>query len=599
MSYFSQDFIEKVRLASDIISFIGEDTSLKGQGDRYMGVCPFPDHNEKTPSFSVSATKQVYHCFGCQKSGNIFTYLKDARGMQFVEAVHYLARQANIEIPKTFEKQKKGSSINHLVDVNEKACKFYEDELAKCSKDHPVIKYLNQRGYTKEIIKTFRLGYAPSGNALLKHLRSSNEQASAMTVGLLAKSQKGNLYDNFHNRLIFPIVSTRKQVIGFGARALDNSLPKYINSKQSPIFNKGNSFYGLSDSSRHLKQKGFLLIVEGYTDFLSLWQAGFRNIVATLGTALTAYHAKLLKRYVDSVVLIFDGDAAGIKASERSLPLLLEESLEAKTICLPNKQDPDDFVKQQGAKALDTLIKNSQDLFFQVLQNRHKNLKEEGRNLVYLLEEMSPFLQATKKESLLVIYKQRLLDLFGTDKKSMEQVLDNLLKNSTGSSNLKVNNQPDKSPNQQLISLASCLKAEKILLALCLESEHFLQEFIAREGLDVLKSPNIMEIFTEIIREYGQNSSKFANLLHSTMNKVSERHLLLKDTYPVLKVASEEDLSQIFEDSFSYLKKKEISLKVNEIMTDIKMNKKTDMKQLEKIVQLTKEKLRQKNIPKK
>lgn len=601
MNYFSTEFIEQVRLASDIISFIAEDTSLKGQGDRYMGLCPFPDHNEKTSSFSVSQSKQVYNCFGCQKSGNIYTYLQELRGMNFVESVHYLARQAGIEIPKGIQKNQ-GDSNSQLIDVNEKTCQFYESQLRRCPPDHPVVKYLNQRGYNKEVIKTFRLGYAPNGNALLKYLNSDAERKAASSLGLLGKSTQGSLYDNFHNRLMFPIVSTRKQVIGFGARALDNSLPKYINSKQSPIFNKGNSFYGLSDSARYLKQKGFLLVVEGYTDFLSLWQAGFKNVVATLGTALTTQHAKTLKRYVDSVMIVFDGDQAGLKASERSLPLLLEESLEAKTICLPNKQDPDDFIKQEGKKSFETAIKDSKDLFFQVLQNRNTKIKSEGKNLVYLLEEMVPFLQATKKESLFVIYKQRLLDMFGTDKKSMERVLNNFLKTPSRKKSYgkesSLQKEADTSSKDE-IHLSKSLKAERLLLVLSLDSPHFLDLFMEEQGLDFLETESIAIIFKKIIEEYGQNTKKFDNILHSVMNKVSDKHLLLKETYLVLKGAGAEDLNQIFADSLAFLKKKKISAKVNQLITEIKMGGKEDIRQLEKVFQLTKEKLRQKAFSKK
>ena len=274
MNYFSEDFIEKVRLATDIVSFIGEDVSLKGQGDRYTGLCPFPDHSEKTPSFSVSASKQVYHCFGCQKSGNVFTYFRELRGMSFVETIHYLARQARIDIPTSYEK-KGEDTTRHLFNLNEKASLFYQKKLFECSPDSPVWKYLKKRGYSQETIKTFRLGYAPKGKTLLEYLKSSKEQNQAVQLGLLAKDQSGNLYDNFRNRLIFPIVSTRKQVMGFGARALDDSMPKYINSKESKTFYKGTSFYGLNESAKYLRQKGSLLIVEGYTDFLSLWQEGF------------------------------------------------------------------------------------------------------------------------------------------------------------------------------------------------------------------------------------------------------------------------------------------------------------------------------------
>lgn len=596
MSYFSETFIEQVRVANDIVSYVSEDTSLKANGDRYMGCCPFPDHNEKTASFSVSQSKQVYHCFGCQKSGNIFTYLQELRGMNFPETVQYLARQANLEIPQTM--QKKGNSdtsISSLVDLNEKACEFYEKQLMELSSNHPAICYLKKRGYSKEIITKFRLGYAPNGNGLSKQFNSSVDKKTGLQVGLFAKNQQGFFYDNFHNRLIFPIVSTKKQVIGFGARALDDSLPKYINSKQSPIFNKGSSFYGLNESARYLRQESCLLVVEGYTDFLSLWQAGFQNIVATLGTALTPIHAKVLKRYTDSVIVVFDGDEAGRKAAERSLTLLLEESLEVKTIRLPDKQDPDDYIKKEGAPAFKTLIQNSQDLFLQVLQDKHRKLKKESRSIIYILDEMQPFLRATKKPALLMLYKQRVLDAFGNDKKSMEKVLEDSLKKKAFV-NTKFNAPEPSVPEQQKpvkISLSPCLEPEKLLLVLSLQTAKFLDLFVEEKGLEDLQSPNALKIFQEIIKDYAKNNKKFDNIMHFVINMVSEKHLLFKEAYPILKEASEEDLEKIFLDCLAFLKKRKLSARSNELISEMKRgNKEEEMKQAEKIYQLKKQWLR-------
>ncbi len=596
MSYFSDDFIQRVRLASDIISLIGEDVTLKGQGDRHTGLCPFPDHTEKTPSFFVSSSKQVYHCFGCQKSGNIYTYLKELRGMNFVESVHYLARQARIDIPTSYEK--KGQDVTgELFNLNEKACQFYQKKLFECSMDSPVWKYLNKRGYSKETIKKFRIGYAPKGKTLLRSL-SGKEQNQAVHLGLLAKDQSGNGYDNFRNRLIFPIVSTRKQVIGFGARALDDSLPKYINSKESKVFYKGTSFYGLNESARYLRQKGFLIIVEGYTDFLSLWQEGFQNIVATLGTALTEDHAKLLKRYVDTVIVVFDGDDAGLKAAERSLPLLLLQSLEVKSILLPNKQDPDSFIKESGRESFEALLKKSKDLFFQILQRKQVELKTQGRSLIYLLEEMLPFLESTAKETLKVIYKQRTLDLFGSDKKSMERVLDKFLKNSskTFSHQRRSSENSEKKTAIERFSLSKALEAERLLLVLCLDSQSFLDLFLKKSGMEVLKTKEIIAIFEKIETRYRQKPKDFDRILPDIMHELSDNFLLLKQSYPVLNGAKEEDKEKVFQDSLSFLKKRQISAKVHQVISEIKMDDQEDMKQLEKVFQLTKEKLRQKDF---
>ena len=299
--------------------------------------------------------------------------------MSFIESVEHLAHKNGIALPKQSD-QKPYPLNQNLFRLSEKICSFYEQKLKQSPANHPVQSYLKKRGWKEELIQFFGLGYAPKGNVLLNFLRDPKEKKAAVELGLLNRSANGELYDNFRDRLIFPIVSVRKQVIGFGARALDDSLPKYINSKESQIFHKGKIFYGLNESARYLRQKSSILIVEGYTDFLSLWEEGFKNLGATLGTALTKFHARLLKRYVDSVVLVFDGDEAGLKASERSLPFLLSEGLEVKFLSLPKGQDPDDFIRSNGKEAFQARLKEAKDLFFFVLQKNSKSLKiEDGK----------------------------------------------------------------------------------------------------------------------------------------------------------------------------------------------------------------------------
>ncbi|MCY4513219.1 MAG: DNA primase, partial [Bdellovibrionales bacterium] len=397
---FPQSFIEQVRLASDLVPLIMEDTVLKGKGDRLMGLCPFPDHTEKTPSFSVSRDRQVYYCFGCMKSGNIFTYFRDQRGLGFVEAVEYLARQAGLSLPVSEAKKfQPVSDMEGLFGLNEKVCEFYRHQLDSVPLSHKVKTYLEKRAYIKETIQSFKLGYASKGNTLLKFL-TEVDRKRALHLGLLNKNDRGEMYDTYRNRLMFPILSSRHQVIGFGARALDDSLPKYINSKESDVFHKGRSLYGLDQSLRFLRQEGFALIVEGYTDFLSLWQGGIKNLAATLGTALTDDQARLLKRYVDSVILVFDGDSAGIKAGERSLPLLLSAGLEVKSVILPEGQDPDRFVKTQGIDSFKILIQNSEDLFFHILRKKIKEMKERRGHFLSLIDEIAPFLGSVQNKPL-------------------------------------------------------------------------------------------------------------------------------------------------------------------------------------------------------
>ena len=596
MSYYPSDFLEQLRCASDIVSLISEDTVLKGQGDRFMGLCPFPEHNEKTPSFSASQSKQLYNCFGCQNSGNIFTYLQKQRGMNFIEAVEYLARKAGLSLPKP--NTVKPTHFNpRFFDLSEKICSFYEQQTKQTSVNQPIKNYLKKRGWTEEIIKSFRLGYAPKGNILLSFLKSQQEKKTAIELGLLNRSTAGDIYDNFRHRLIFPIISIRKQVIGFGARALDNSSPKYINSKESQIFHKGHIFYGLNESARYLRQESFALIVEGYTDFLSLWQEGFKNLVATLGTALTKHHARLLKRYVDSVVLVFDGDEAGLSASERSLPLLLSEGLRVKFLSLPKEQDPDDFIRANGKQAFQTRLKSAKDLFFFILQKKYEEFKEKGQEDIHLIEEIAPLLAVVQNTALQMIYKQRLLDLFGSDARIMEKTLNEKLRNfsNTDTFEQKINSQSDSPP---VFSLAEALDSERLILVLCLEAEEILRQFIDLNGLSLLKTQGMIKIFKKIEKHYRQSSSNFDKFIHLIINEVSNIRLIFKASYPILNEASLESQKKIFQDCVNSLKKKQRHSQASELLAEMKMGNRDNIHHLEKVFQLTKQRLKQGDKPK-
>ena len=585
MSYYPSDFIDQLCFTSDLISLISEDTVLKGQGDRFMGLCPFPEHNEKTPSFSVSASKQLYHCFGCQNSGNIFTYLQKQRGLNFSEAVEYLAQKKGVSIPKVARIEKDLTKPDYFA-LSERICQFFEKQLKQTPQDHLVRAYLKKRGWPAELIQKFRLGYTLKNNSLLSFL-NSKEQRLAMELGLINRSSEGRFYDNFRHRLIFPIVSIKKQVVGFGARVLDDSLPKYINSKESKIFHKGQIFYGLSESARYLRQDSFALLVEGYTDFLALWQSGFKNTVATLGTALTEFHAKLLKRYVGTVVLVFDGDTAGLRASERSLPLLLKEGLKVKILSLPGGQDPDDFIRVEGKQAFQESLDSAQDLFFFILR-RKQNQKKDN---LYLIDEMAPILSKVSDRSLKAIYKQRLLDLFGTDARLLEKTLEDKMRHGVKAPVFSYQKQAKLlNANTELVSIDKAMDSEKLLLVLCLESEDFLKAFADQNVISYLKTKEIITVFNKLIDKYKQLAS-FNQLIHIVLNEILETHLIFKASYPIFRESDSEGQKKIFKDCISFLKRRQKQEEAGQLLVNMKINNKEDINSLEKVFQLTKQRL--------
>ena len=304
--FFEEAFIEEVRRASDIIDIVSQYTHLKGQGSRFTGLCPFPGHTEKTPSFSVSQEKQVYHCFGCGRSGNIFSFLKDYQGLTFPDAIEYLAKKAHLKLPIPPQKEarhKRNKEEVNLKDLNAFCNDKYIKSLNSLSQDHPVKIYLKKRNFDGNILNTFHIGYAPDQWDFISQFMKGKGYSfnKVSKLGLFKSKDDRSYYDIFRNRIIFPILSPSGGVLGFGGRVLDDSKPKYLNSPTTVLFNKSQVFYGLHETAKDIRHQSYALVVEGYTDLISLYQHGFKNVVATLGTALTLDHAKLLKRYTKSV----------------------------------------------------------------------------------------------------------------------------------------------------------------------------------------------------------------------------------------------------------------------------------------------------------
>ncbi|MBV2167493.1 MAG: DNA primase, partial [Bdellovibrio sp.] len=410
---FSQDFIERVSEANNLVDIISQYTQLKQSGSGLMGRCPFPDHVEKTASFSVSETKQVYHCFGCHKSGNLFSFLRDYQGMSFPEAVEYLANRASIPMPAPEKEDEARDQVAEkkklLLKVNKLAATYFSEQLQRVPHDHPVRKYIASRGLSAEVIETFGIGYAVAEwDGLERHLASKQVPMALAEEARLVKARnnKSGYFDIFRDRLMFPIFSAMGEPIAFGGRYLEKkeNEPKYLNSPETPVFIKGKVLYGLSQTARYIRSEDMALIVEGYMDLVSLYQAGIRNVVATMGTALTPDHGKMLKRMTKNVVALFDGDSAGMEAAERSLPILLAADLYPKGLTLPNNMDPDDYVKKYGAEALKAELEKAPDLFVMILARWMEGYRGEASEKVKLADKLKPLFE--------VVPDQRLRDLY-------------------------------------------------------------------------------------------------------------------------------------------------------------------------------------------
>ncbi|MDR0675799.1 MAG: DNA primase [Elusimicrobiota bacterium] len=360
---FSNDIIHKILQSIDIVDIIQDFVILKKTGSNFKGLCPF--HNEKTPSFIVSQEKQIYHCFGCNEGGNAITFLMKMEHLTFVETIIELANKLGIKLENenNFSAYNNLSKKDDLHKINAKIGEYYHKFLLKSKNAEDARKYLKTRDVDDETIKIFMLGYADNNyNNIYSHAIKDRLDIDVLEkLSLIKKDQNTKYYDFFRNRIIFPIKNVKGQIIAFGGRVLDDSLPKYINSAETEIFKKNSSLYALDIALQHIKAENKILILEGYMDVITLYSNGIKNSVATLGTALGENHLNLIRRYTQNIILIFDGDDAGIKASIRSTDLFLNSALFVKIVLLPDKLDPDEFIKIYGTEKFLELINNAQD----------------------------------------------------------------------------------------------------------------------------------------------------------------------------------------------------------------------------------------------
>lgn len=362
--YYSEEILEEIRTRVDIVEVISERVKLKKSGSSFMGLCPF--HNEKTPSFSVTPRKHMFYCFGCHKGGSVITFIQEYENATFQEAVEILAARAGIELPQREERpedQQRRSRKSRMLEMNKLAGTFYYCCL-KSPQGQIGMQYFKDRGLTDETIRSFGLGYAGKfSSQLYRYLTDKGfEYELIQAAGLInpGDDRKG-ITDRFFNRVMFPIMDESNRVIGFGGRVLGDAKPKYLNSPESDIFNKRRNLYGLNVARR--SREDFLILCEGYMDVIALHQAGFTNAVASLGTALTAEHARLLRKYTKQVILSYDSDAAGTDAAIRAIPLLREEGIRARILKLSPCKDPDEFIRTFGAEALRERLDQSQNSF--------------------------------------------------------------------------------------------------------------------------------------------------------------------------------------------------------------------------------------------
>jgi len=424
--FIPEEKISEIRNAADIVEIISEAVVLKKTGRNFVGLCPF--HAEKTPSFSVNPEKRIFYCFGCATGGSVFTFLMKHQGMTFPEAVKAVAQRCGIELPRremTPVERRRASEREILLVVNRKAMAFYSGILKHPAAGRKARAYLEKRGFAAAIVDRFALGYAPEGwDALIRHLGAGRERLQLLEkAGLVIPRKTGSgCYDRFRDRIIFPIRNAARQVIAFGGRVLDDGLPKYLNSPETPIYTKGRSLYGIDLAREHCRKSETVFVVEGYFDLLALHQHGIQNAVATLGTALTPEHVRVLRGCIGengTVVLVYDSDAAGIKAAQRSIGVFEQGYAEARICVLPPGHDPDSFIFEFGAAAFQKAAAEARGIMpflMEAAVTRH-GLSVDGK--VQIVSELSAAIAAIQDPMARSLYIKDLAERIGVDESAI------------------------------------------------------------------------------------------------------------------------------------------------------------------------------------
>ncbi|AMM93901.1 DNA primase [Peribacillus simplex] len=420
--------INQIREAVDIVDLIGEYVQLKKQGRNYFGLCPF--HGENSPSFSVSAEKQIFHCFGCGAGGNIFTFLMDIEGYNFVESAKVLAEKGNVPLDVEINKDSKRSNMpagsQQMVEAHDLLRKFYHHLLVNTKEGQDALEYLLKRGFTEETIEKFQIGYSlDSWDFVSKFLLKRGFPAEYMEqAGLIIYREKDESYfDRFRNRVMFPIMDHQGNTIAFSGRAMGDDEPKYLNSPETPIFNKSKTLYNFHHARPHIRKKEQVVIFEGFADCISAVRAGVENSVATMGTALTEQHIQLLKRNTDQILICYDSDSAGLNAANRAVNMLQDHDFSVKVAHMPDNLDPDDYIKEFGEKSFVSEVIGDSLTYMAFKMHylrRGKNVNNEGDRIQYIeevLKEISRLPNAVERDH----YLRQLSSEFSLSLDALEQ----------------------------------------------------------------------------------------------------------------------------------------------------------------------------------
>ncbi len=557
-------FADRVKQQADIVRVIGEYVRLKKSGQNFTGLCPF--HGEKTPSFAVHPVKQIFHCFGCGKGGDVFSFVMEMEKCQFPEAVRIVAEKCGIAIPKPKERSPEERKENQqraaLVEMHREAQSFFVKQLESTAEGKAARAYLEDRGLNAEAIARFGIGYAPSGgDVLLRYLKQKYAEKLLVESGLVSRDQSGRLFDRFRRRITFAIANESGKVVAFGCRALGDDLPKYLNSPETPIYSKSNVLYHMDRAKDTIRRQDFAILVEGYMDAIAVARAGIANVVASCGTSLAEPQIKLLGRFTKRVIVNYDPDAAGQAATERSISLLLEQDFEVRVLALPaigdKKADPDLFIKEKGAEAYTKALKESPPYVDYLIARARQMDLTTGEGKLRALNFLMPYLQKIPNRLLRSEWATRISQQLRIDEPVLRAALSKAATERRG----EVKTQPE------LVG-KSAKPIERRLIRMLMEAEGFRRELAQRlqqgslnQGLETEK------VFAALIVTALSDQPMQATEIGALLDERDRRML-----FEILFEPAQEGTWEEAESCLEALRRRQIEQELAEVQRSIEAN---------------------------
>ena len=591
MARYSDDLIEEIRQSNDIVDVISQYMNLKRSGRNYFGLCPF--HNEKSPSFSVSPDKQIFHCFGCGVGGNVITFIMKIEGCSFVEAIQMLASRANIQLPTLESNQDTAKEIlkSKVHKVNEFAAEFYHKNLytpnAKMGQE-----YVKKRQLSNETLKAFKIGYSGKFNELYQALKKEGfEDQEILESGLVNRNNNGTYIDRYRNRLMFPICDVRNRVIAFGGRVLDDSKPKYINSPENVVYSKGRHLFGLNVAKKEKIDK--LLIVEGYMDVISLHQRGIKNVVASLGTALTQQQGFLLRKNANQVIISFDSDEAGLEAKKRAVDILQNMGIDLRILQMEGAKDPDEYVKKYGNVRFLNLIEKAISVVEFKVKLLKKDLNLENVNdKIKFLNQIAKMLSKIDNTMEREVYIEKIAKTYQISKEAIYAEVNKLSYNMKQTDGLlEKNKKVILKPIKKNIEVEqSIVKRENMILSLLLKGDLNIYQIIKQNIKDdEFKDEVNNKIAKKLYEEFEKGNSNIIGILDK-LDDEEQSHVteIMADEYEL------ENIEKAIDDVIYGYRRDKLTNRKFEILSNLEENiEENKKKELEKelnevIIQLAK-----------